>query len=324
MSPVVDSETAVRKIDLRSRAYKRRPHYHDEDEGTQSLRRHNRPSQRPDRRPSEYRVLESARRLEDPFTRGRVLQSAGADDSGDEDGPAHELQNCAPAKSAQAPSDLQPQASATTAAETEHSEPGLAIAGIDLQALGRGVVVAAYIFGRIAKAYQRHTEREGNGGGGENDDDEEEDESLGPDLDPVYLEAGPPRRYRPLPPRRNLSARKTTRPRALIPGASTTTRVNYTTAGTGEHSSSQGNSSITAQAKSPLARMPAGKRVCYQLIAAVVFGVVASFGVALWWARSQGDVSAGFTIGSYVIAVDALVVAVFGLVHRPRCRCWES
>ncbi|KAI1182717.1 hypothetical protein F5B17DRAFT_171404 [Nemania serpens] len=316
MSPAADSDAALRRIGLRSRAHKRQPYYHDEGEHTESLVRHGRPSQRPDRRPAGPWVLESARRPEDPFTRGRVLQSGGgANNSGHDYGPVYELQNCAPGKPAQTRPDVRSQTSTTTAVEAEHSEPGLTIAGVDLQTLGRGIVVAAYVFGRIAEEYQRQTDREENGEGGE-EGDEDEDEFLGLDIDPFYLEAGRPRRYRPLPPRRNFSARKATTPRALIPGTATT-------AGTSEHASTQGSNSITAQAKPSLAPLPVSKRVCYHLIAAVVFGVVASFGVALWWARSQGDVSAGFTIGSYAIAVDALVVAVFGLVHRPRCRCWE-
>ncbi|KAI1165413.1 hypothetical protein F5B18DRAFT_168882 [Nemania serpens] len=321
MSPAVDNEAAVRRIDVGSRAYKRQSYYHEGGEHEGGLGRVSEPPQIRARRPAKAQALGSARRLKDPFTRGRVLQSASADDSGDDSAPVYELQNYAPTKPAQTPPDVRSQTSATTVA-AEHSEPGLNIAGVDLQTLGRGVLVAAYIFGRIAEAYQRHTDDEEIGEGGE-EDDEDEDGFLGLDVDPFYLEAGPPRRYRPLPPRRDLSARKTARPRALIPGTSTTTRVASTTSETSDHASSQ-DSSITSQARSPLAPLPAGKRVCYHLIGAVVFGVVASFGVALWWAQSQGDVSAGFTIGGYVIAVDALVVAVVGLVHRPRCRCWES
>jgi hypothetical protein len=66
------------------------------------------------------------------------------------------------------------------------------------------------------------------------------------------------------------------------------------------------------------------ERVCYYLIGLVALGVVVSFALALWWARTQGDVSAAFTLGGYVIAVDALIAGFVGMCHMPRCRCWKG
>ncbi|KAI0097871.1 hypothetical protein GGR51DRAFT_540015 [Nemania sp. FL0031] len=164
---------------------------------------------------------------------------------------------------------------------------------------------------RATEAYQRIRDSEGNGEGGEEDGD---GGFLGLDLDPYHLEAGPPRRI--------LSARKTTPRRSPVTATSTTASVTSHMNGVQGHASGQINDATTLQTGKLLAPLPAIKRVCYYLIGIVIFGVIASFGVALWWAQVQGDVSDGFTIGGYIIAVDALVVAVVSLVHRPTCRCW--
>ncbi|TRX97366.1 hypothetical protein FHL15_001644 [Xylaria flabelliformis] len=253
--------------------------------------------------------------FDNAFQRGRVLQSAGTDDDDDDEG-VYALQDCSPPKPAQALSGIHSQV--PTVAVPPESEPGLAVAGLDLQTIAQGIVVAADVLVRITEAYQRIRDSDGYGGGSSNDD-AADDEFFGLNLDPYHLEAGPPRQLRSLsriPPLRTLSARKTVAQRAQV-AASSATR----TASPQEDTSCQSTNTTTA--KSILPPLPAGKRVCYYLIATVFFGVLASFGLALWWAQSQADVSAGFTIGGYVIAVDALVVAVVGVVHRPGCRCWK-
>ncbi|KAI1751215.1 hypothetical protein F4782DRAFT_506306 [Xylaria castorea] len=257
-------------------------------------------------------------RFEDPFQRCRVLQSASTDDHSD-DG-VYELQDCSPPKPAQALSGVQSQV--PTAAAPTVSEPGLTIAGLDLQTITQGIVVAADALVRITEAYQRIRDSDRHGGGSE--DDAADEEFFGLNLDPYHLEAGPPRRLRPLsriPPRRTLPARKTVAQRTQV-ATSSTTRIASAMDETQGNSSCQ--STNATKTRSILPPLPAGKRVCYYLIATVVFGVLASFGLALWWAQSQADVSAGFTIGGYVIAVDALVVAIVGVVHRPGCRCWKA
>ncbi|KAI8955914.1 hypothetical protein F4801DRAFT_181975 [Xylaria longipes] len=257
------------------------------------------------------RPLESSGwRFEDPFQRGRVLQTASADDRAD-DG-VYALQDCAPPKPAQEPA----------AAAATDAEPGLTFAGLDLQTIAQGVVVAADILVRITEAYQRI--RDGDGHDGSSEDEGADDEFFGLNLDPYHLEAGPPRRLRSLskiPPRRTTPAPKTTTRRPLVAIASTTGVASTTDRTRGDASGQSSNATATRSILPPL---PAGKRVCYYLIATVVFGVLASFGLALWWTQSQGDASAGFTIGGYVIAVDALIVAIVGVVHRPGCRCWKA
>ncbi|TGJ86221.1 hypothetical protein E0Z10_g2518 [Xylaria hypoxylon] len=64
----------------------------------------------------------------------------------------------------------------------------------------------------------------------------------------------------------------------------------------------------TIAAKTSPVTPPQHKRACYYLLGGLGIGIVTSFTLALWWARSQGDLSAGFTLGSYIIGIDALVI----------------
>ncbi|TGJ87101.1 hypothetical protein E0Z10_g1639 [Xylaria hypoxylon] len=284
-----------------------RPHENGWHESTNERRLRSTQLRSADERFGGIQVRGSAGRFVDPFTRGRVLQSAGKDGHDD----VYELQGYTP---------VVVQAAAATPAD---SEPRTATARLDVQTIAQGIVFAADIFVRMTETYQRIRDIERNGEGSE---DEGVDELLGLDVDPYHLEAGPPRRPRPgsrAPPRRarrTFSARKTTSRRTLIATASTAMTV--TSEGAQGHTSGSSNATST-RTRSLLPLLPASKRVCYYLIATVIFGIAASFGVAVWWAQSQGDASAGFTIGGYIISVDALVVAIVGVVHRPECRCWK-
>ncbi|KAI0799510.1 hypothetical protein GGR55DRAFT_476866 [Xylaria sp. FL0064] len=233
---------------------------------------------------STSRLSPLSRRVEDPFTRGRVLQSA----SGGDDENGIELQARVPVAAAD-------------------SESGLNIAGLDVQTIARGIVFAADVFVHMAEAYQRIR-----------DDDEASESDV--DTDPCHLEAGPPRRSR-----RASRALPKRDPR----GRFTSSRHTLATAvaAVGASDGTQGctsNTQTTATRALPAPPLSAVKRVCYYLIATAVFGIAASFGMAVWWALSQRDASAGFTIGGYIIAVDALLVAIVGVVHRPGCRCWKA
>ncbi|KAI1272634.1 hypothetical protein F5Y07DRAFT_379375 [Xylaria sp. FL0933] len=226
-----------------------------------------------------------SRRVEDPFTRGRVLQSASG--GGDEES-GIELQSRVPVAAAD-------------------SESGLNIAGLDVQVIARGIVFAADVFVRVAEAYQRVR-----------DDDQASESDV--DTDPCHLEAGPPRRSRRASralPKRDSRGRFTSSRHAL---ASAATEI-----GASDETQGRSRSTHTSATRTlPAPPLSAAKRVCYYLIATAVFGIAASFAIAVWWAVSQGDASAGFTIGGYIIAVDALLVAIVGVVHRPGCRCWKA
>ncbi|KAI0875371.1 hypothetical protein GGS24DRAFT_455450 [Hypoxylon argillaceum] len=253
--------------------------------------------------PPQYEVAESAGRYRDPFAVGRVLQSASGG-SNDE----YELQDRGPVKAPRVPLGVQPQASPAADSSTPvDAERRLTIAGLDVRTIAQGIVVVADALVRIAETYQRIQDEEGDG-------EDDELAGLGLDLDPCHLEAGPPRRGRRISP-----APKTTtgQRRALMATTSAAARAASAVRG-------QRSTVATAEVEPSSLPPPASKRVCYYLVATVAFGVVASFGIALWWAQSQGDASAGFTIGGYVIAVVALAVAVVSLVHRPSCQCWAK
>ncbi|KAI0972941.1 hypothetical protein F4678DRAFT_427415 [Xylaria arbuscula] len=249
----------------------------------------------------------SVGRHEDPFTRGRVLQSAGGDDGENQ---RDETRDCAPSTS-RLLSRLQSRVPVpdTRAQAQADLEPRSGIAGVDMQAIARGVVLAADVFVRMAEVYQRLRDDDASENEGGEDSD---DELFGLELDPYHLEAGPPHRSRSVSrasPRRTPRGNKDTAAAAAIDTSDETQ---------GRTSSDH---TIATRTLPPLSAV---KRVCYYLIATAILGIAASFGIAMWWALGQGDASTGFTIAGYVIAVDALVAAIVGVVHRPGCRCWKT
>lgn len=279
---------------------------------------------------------DALRAYEDPFTRGRVLQSAASasasDSDEEEDGGgdipnsvvAIEMRDCVPVTQAQSQAPPHQPRSAPTDSE---DGAGLVTAHLDMLTMAQTFIVAMDLAARITDVFQRFRGsevREGGVGG--------VDERL---PDPYYLETGllPPRYRSPSRASSSSSSRSRSLPTGLrkstsqrpvtISSASTSTSLGSTPDEPQGHAA-DGNTTAAVQTGALLNPLPPMKRLCYYLVATALFGVLASFGFALWWARSRGDVSAGFTIGGYLIAVDALVVAVVGIVHRPGCRCWKA
>lgn len=284
--------------------------------------------------PVEVRAYE-----DDPFTRGRILQSAASrpesDDEGNGGGDIRnrasaagiEMQDCVCVKPAttQAQSQAQlPFQTRNALTDSEEGVSGLTIAGLDTQTMAQSFVVAMDLAARMTEMYQRFRDSEARGG--------RNDEGL---PDPYHLETGllllPPRYRSPSRASSSSSSRNSLRKgisqRPMISSASTSSSLGSNEPqgqGQGQVVDDE-NATATAQIDSFLAKpVPPLKRLCYYLVATTLLGVLASFGFALWWARSRGDVSAGFTIAGYLVAVDALVVAVVGIVHRPGCRCWKA
>ncbi|KAI0908395.1 hypothetical protein F4823DRAFT_493324 [Ustulina deusta] len=272
-----------------------------------------------------FDYADDARRpFRDPFTRGRVLECASAPD-GERDREREREQEregwdgdggrntallewrdyASPGTPPRAP-----------AAASSHPDPVLDGTGRDGLPVPGWIVFGANVFVRavdcaadLTEAYQRLRD------GQEIDGGVRDGGSFGVDLDPSHLEAG-------ASPSRTPARGKIAR-RARVGAA-----VIGTSEGTWGHAgscsgSSSGNASTTRTRQQPPA-LAAARRVCYYLVATVVLGIAASFGVAVWWAQTRRDASAGFTMGGYVIAVDALVVAVVGMLHRPGCRCWKA
>ena len=69
-----------------------------------------------------------------------------------------------------------------------------------------------------------------------------------------------------------------------------------------------------------------GTRVtmCHALIATSVVGIATSLSLSLWWSFAHGDPGSGFTMGSYVLAVFGVLVAIPGDRHSKVCRCWDT
>ncbi|KAI2467047.1 hypothetical protein F4781DRAFT_329473 [Annulohypoxylon bovei var. microspora] len=61
---------------------------------------------------------------------------------------------------------------------------------------------------------------------------------------------------------------------------------------------------------------------CFYLSAAAVALLIASFGISLWWSVNHDDVSGGFGMGSYMLAVSSVIIAIATYMHRQHCRCW--
>jgi len=65
-------------------------------------------------------------------------------------------------------------------------------------------------------------------------------------------------------------------------------------------------------------------RLCYILIGISVFAIASSLTLALWWSITKNDVSSGFTIAAYVVAVFGLPVASVQVRHNRTCKCWDQ
>ncbi|KAI0885759.1 uncharacterized protein GGS22DRAFT_134205 [Annulohypoxylon maeteangense] len=61
---------------------------------------------------------------------------------------------------------------------------------------------------------------------------------------------------------------------------------------------------------------------CFYLSAAAIALLIASLGISLWWSVNHDDVSGGFGMGSYMLAVSSVIIAISTYMHRQDCRCW--
>ena len=66
-------------------------------------------------------------------------------------------------------------------------------------------------------------------------------------------------------------------------------------------------------------------RPCIFLIILAFLAFAISLSLAMWWSVSRNDVSGGFTIGSYIVAVVALPIGIASYQHsRSGCQCWQA
>ncbi|KAI1389648.1 uncharacterized protein F4822DRAFT_399098 [Hypoxylon trugodes] len=62
---------------------------------------------------------------------------------------------------------------------------------------------------------------------------------------------------------------------------------------------------------------------CFYLLVSVSLLFICSFVVSVCWSVIREDVSGGFTMGSYIIAVPGVAIAIVGYLHREHCQCWK-
>ncbi|KAI1805134.1 hypothetical protein F4811DRAFT_516708 [Daldinia bambusicola] len=61
---------------------------------------------------------------------------------------------------------------------------------------------------------------------------------------------------------------------------------------------------------------------CFYLLGSAIALLFASVGLSIGWSISSGDVSGGFGMGSYMLAISSVIIAVATYMHRSDCRCW--
>jgi hypothetical protein len=65
-------------------------------------------------------------------------------------------------------------------------------------------------------------------------------------------------------------------------------------------------------------------RACYKIFLSILLTIAGSTSLSLWWSFIHGDVSGGFTIGSYCIAAASLPIGFASYQHSKECRCWKK
>jgi hypothetical protein len=65
-------------------------------------------------------------------------------------------------------------------------------------------------------------------------------------------------------------------------------------------------------------------KVCILLIIGCVTLGILSLVLSLWWTTSHNDISGGFTLGSYVLSISAVLMALLGVFHKRKCHCWDE
>jgi hypothetical protein len=65
-------------------------------------------------------------------------------------------------------------------------------------------------------------------------------------------------------------------------------------------------------------------RACHMIFLSILLTIAGSTSLSLWWSFIHGDVSGGFTIGSYCIAAASLPIGFASYQHSKECRCWKK
>jgi hypothetical protein len=60
------------------------------------------------------------------------------------------------------------------------------------------------------------------------------------------------------------------------------------------------------------------------IVLAIFFSAVLSFSMSLWWTVEKNDISGGFTMGSWILAVATLPIGFANYRHSTDCQCWKK
>lgn len=75
----------------------------------------------------------------------------------------------------------------------------------------------------------------------------------------------------------------------------------------------------------PIDRGPAPlqRRTCFILIGVASGTILASLSIALWWSMTAHDVSGGFTMAGYIVALGGIIMYPIQSAHSRNCTCWR-
>lgn len=90
-----------------------------------------------------------------------------------------------------------------------------------------------------------------------------------------------------------------------------------------ESSAALGPGSLRQQ-HSLQSRCSDGRPFCHIMICMGLMTFLGSFSLALWWSFTRNDVSGGFTMAAYMVAVGGLPLASIQMRHNQKCRCWDG
>lgn len=65
-------------------------------------------------------------------------------------------------------------------------------------------------------------------------------------------------------------------------------------------------------------------RLCHVIIAIGLLTLLVSLTIALWWSLTKNDVSGGFTMAAYIVAIVGLPLGSIQIRHNRRCKCWRN
>ena len=98
----------------------------------------------------------------------------------------------------------------------------------------------------------------------------------------------------------------------------------------GQISENPGSSAASAPARLPSVEqsLPSNESdrwpFCYIVICMGLLTFLGSFTLALWWSFTRNDVSGGFTMAAYIVAIGGLPLASMQMRHNHRCHCWKN